>query len=314
MRLFLFLFSFFVILAAPLAVSARTENIAAVVNEDAITMSDVEDRMALLIASAGLPNTAEIKSKLSGQVIGSLIEEQIKMQEARRLEINVSPEEINSGFASIAQQNNFSAEQFAGMLQQGGINTKTLLNQIEAQIAWTKVVQAEIRPRITVSDKDVDDTLGRMKSSMGKAEYKVAEIFLPIDDPKLEGDTHQLATKLVSEISSNKAPFAKVAQQFSRAPGAEQGGDIGWVQQGQLADELDKTLQTMAPGSISQPIRSISGYHILSLRESRNISDATMPSREQIMTNIGTQRLEREQRRYYLDLKSASFIENRVQI
>ena len=64
MRLFLFLFSFFVILAAPLAVSARTENIAAVVNEDAITMSDVEDRMALLIASAGLPNTAEIKSKL----------------------------------------------------------------------------------------------------------------------------------------------------------------------------------------------------------------------------------------------------------
>lgn len=97
-------------LSAP--AQAQVEGIAAVVNEDAITMSDVEDRMRLIIASSGLPNTPEIKNKLSGQVVGSLIEEQIKIQEGRRLEIDVTQDEINQGFATIAQQNNIPVDKF----------------------------------------------------------------------------------------------------------------------------------------------------------------------------------------------------------
>lgn len=316
MRLFMLLLVLCAGLAAAPSVRAetRSEAIAAVVNEEAITMSDVEDRMNLIIASSGLPNTKEIKSKLAGQVIGGLIEERIKLQEATRLGIDIKQEDIDAGFADIAKQNNFKPEQFAGMLAQAGINIGTLQNQIEAQIAWLRLVQQELRPRIAVSDKDVDDTLARLKANAGKTEYLVAEIFLPVDDPKAEGDTHQLAARLVSEITSGKAPFSKVAQQFSKAPGADQGGDLGWVQQGQLPQELENAVKTMAPGTFSPPVRSLSGYHILSLREVRTISATTMPSREQVVTNIGTQRLEREQRRYYLDLKSASFIENRVEI
>jgi peptidyl-prolyl cis-trans isomerase SurA len=298
-------------LSAP--AQAQVEGIAAVVNEDAITMSDVEDRMRLIIASSGLPNTPEIKNKLSGQVVGSLIEEQIKIQEGRRLEIDVTQDEINQGFATIAQQNNIPVDKFTAMLTQSGINIGTLHHQIEAQIAWGKVVQKEVRPKITVTDSDVDEGLARFEANIGRTEYLLAEVLLPVDSVKSESDTLQLANNLISEIRAGKVPFAKVAQQFSKAPGAEQGGDIGWVQQGQLPEELDRVLPTLIAGGVSQPIRSLSGYHILHLRESRDITKETTPSREGMYTTIGTQRLERAQRRYYMDLKASAFIENRVE-
>ena len=313
MRHYLLVLISLLIALSPCTARAQVEGIAAVVNEDAITMSDVQDRMRLIIISSGLPNTPEIKNKLAGQIIGSLIEEQIKIQESRRLKIDVTQEEINQGFASIAQQNSVSADQFAAMLGRSGININTLHRQIESQIAWGKLVQKEVRPKVSVSDKDVDEALARLKGNLGRTEYLLSEVLLPVDQAKSENDTRQLASGLVAEIQAGKAPFAKVAQQFSKAPGAEQGGDIGWVQQGQLPEELDRALPTLTVGGISQPIRSLSGYHILHLRETRNIAQETLPSREGVYTTIGTERLERAQRRYYMDLKAASFIENRVE-
>ena len=299
------------IYSAP-AEAARQESIAVVVNEDAITMSDVNDRMGLIIASAGLRNTKDTRDKLLPQIIGSLVDEQIRMQEARRLDLNVSQAEIDKGFATIAQQNNLPPDQFRTMIKKGGVSVDTMEDQIRSQIAWSKVVQARLRPQVVVSDNDIDNHLQRLANNAGKPEYLVAEIFLPIDNPKEVTQTQQLAQKLVSEIRGGKAPFSKVAQQFSKSAGAPQGGDLGWIGQGQLQKEVDAALPTIAKGQVSNPIRTTTGFHIVTVRDERIVSAETLPSREQIMGALGLQRLERLQRRYLLDLKSAAFIENRL--
>ncbi len=293
-------------------VLAREEGIAAVVNEDAISFSDLNDRMTMIIASSGLPDSEEIRQKLAQQVINSLIEEQLKLQEARSAEINVDEEEIQKGLATIAQQNQIPVDKFEAMIKGSGINIATMHRQIESQIAWTKVVQAKIRPKITVTDTDIDSRFAQLASNKGEVEYRLAEIFLPVDTPESEADTRQLAQNLVKEIKSGKAPFFKLAQQFSKAAGAAQGGDMGWVQHSQIAEELSEGAQKLTKNEVSAPIRSISGYHILHLLDQREISDETLPTREQVMSIIGTERLERLQRRYLLDLKSAAFVENRV--
>src|SRR5690349_16568814 len=84
---------------------AQSESIAAVVNQDAISQTDVNDRMKLIIASSGLGDTPDTREKLRPQILNSLVEEQLKIQEAKRLEITVTPEEVEEGFASIAAQN-----------------------------------------------------------------------------------------------------------------------------------------------------------------------------------------------------------------
>ncbi len=276
-------------------------------------MSDFADRMKLILISSGLPNSEEIRAKLAPQIIASLIDEQLMIQETQKRSIKVEDVEVDQGFAALAQQNKMTPEQFAGMISGSGVNIATMKRQIKAQIGWGKIIQKVMRPQITVSDSDIDDYIKRITANKGKEEYLLAEIFLPVETPMEENNIRQLAQKLTNEIRGGKAPFFKVAQQFSKAPGAAQGGNLGWIQQGQLQQELDQVIPTLTVNNVSTPIRSTSGYHILLLRDKRVLTDETMPSREQVMSTLGTERLDRAQRRYLMDLKNSAFIENRVQ-
>ena len=103
-----------------------------------------------------------------------------------------------------------------------------------------------------------------------------------------------------------------MARQFSKAPGAPQGGNLGWIKSGQLPPDLDQVLITLDKGQISPPIRTQAGYHLLFVQAKRTITEEAIPQREQVRSILGTQRLERMQARHLLDLKSAAFIENRV--
>jgi peptidyl-prolyl cis-trans isomerase SurA len=313
-RFYLFLLSSLAILFASPSVFANQEGIAAVVNQDAISMTDLSDRMKLIIISSGLPDTPEIRERLQPQIMNSLIDEQLMMQEAKKRDITVSDEEVEQGFASLAEKNKIPSEQFKKMISGSGVNIATMNRQIGAQMGWSKVIQKVMRPQITVTDGDIDEYLGRLVANKGKEEYLLAEIFLPVETPDQDVPMQQLAAKLANEMRTGKAPFQKVAQQFSKGAGAAQGGDLGWMQQGQLPQELEAPLPALKPGEITNPLRSISGYHLLMLRDKRLLSDENMPSRDEVLSAIGVQRLDRMQRRYLLDLKSSAFIENRVQI
>lgn len=293
-------------------VYARSDEIAAVVNEDAISSTDLNKRLKLIMASSGLPNTDDIKKRLIPQVINALIDEQLMLQEAQRLKIGVTQEEINKGFEAIAQQNNMSAEQFKGMLQRGGIDISTLYRQIEAQIAWTKVVQTSLRSQVVISDMDVEDAMARLRAKMGTTEYLAAEIYLPVDDPKKDGQVRNLANRLVQEIKSGKASFFRLAQQFSKAAGAGRGGDVGWLNETQLSEKILDALKKIKKNQVTPPIKTLTGYHIFFLRNTRTMTKETMPSRQQVEYNIGNERLERLQRRRIIDLKASSFVDIRV--
>lgn len=305
---FLLLFTFCIDVQA----ATQTQTIAVVVNEDAISERDVNDRLMLIIRSSGMQDTKEIRQNLRDQITKNLIEEQIKIQEAERLEIAISDEEIDSGFEKIAQQNNMSAEKFSGMLKRSGLNADTMRRQIKSQIAWSKVIAQELRPQVNISEADVDDAVERIRSNIGKIEYQLAEIFLPVEKPSEEKNVRDLANRLSIDIREKRATFFQVARQFSKSAGASRGGDLGWVQQSALSDEFKSTLKTMSENSVSTPIKSVAGYHILFLRGKRSLSEDTMPSKPQVAQNLGLERLERLQRQYLLDLKANAFIDMRV--
>lgn len=294
------------------AQAARSETIAAVVNDDAITASDVKERLDLLMISSGIPPSEEIRKRLMPQVINMLVDESLMMQEATRAGIKITPQDIETGFATIAQQNGMPLDQFKAMMKRQGVPVRAVENQIRAQMAWGKVVQQKIRPTITVNDLEVDNMLERLRANIGTSEYLVGEIFLPIDNPSQEVDVKQLAMRLTREMLQAKAPFQRVATQFSQSASAKRGGDLGWVQEGQLSPEIEEVLLRMNEGDLSEPIRTLSGYYIITLRKKRTIADDNIPSSEEVLQRMGTDRLERAQRRHLLDLKSEAFIERRI--
>lgn len=304
-----------VLCTALAALPARAEQvagIAAVVNDEAISMSDVRARTKLVLVSSGLPDNPDIRAKITPQVIESLIEEQLKLQEAARNKISVSDEEVQDGLKVIAEQNKYDAAKFTMLLEKSGVPKNTLLHQIKAQLAWNKVVKDVLRRRVDVNESDVNVRLERMKSKVGQTEYLVSQIYLPLDNAKRNPETIQFAGRMAKELQAKKAPFGPVAAQFSKAAGAENGGSLGWIQPGQLGDDLDKVLLTMAEGQVSDPIKTQTGLYLLFLQKKRTLTEEAIPPREELTNMIGFERLDRVQQRTLQDLKSSAFIDRRV--
>ncbi len=295
----------------PSVQAEQSFGIAATVNEDAISQSDIDARMVLFLVSTGTPPTQENVMAARDQVLNILIEEQLKIQEAERLNQEITQEEIIEGFEKLAIQNNLTAQEFEGALSQQGIPKSTMFRQIKSQLAWSKVVASYLRPQINVTETDINAKMDQMKAKIGKEEYLVSEIFLPIKSDEDEVEMKQLAMKLMEEIKMRGAPFGMVATQFSKSASAANGGQMGWISEGELPKELDLVLRTLDEKTISPPIRGLSGYHILAIREKRMKTVDTMPEEDVVLNAIGLERLDRLQKRHLSDLEAAAFIERR---
>lgn len=250
------------------ALAQDTLRIAAVVNDDIISVSDLENRTTLLLATSNLQNTEANRSRLRGVALRGLIEEQLKVQEAKRLEVRTDREEVDRALSQIAQQLRIPPEQLADFLRQNGVSMRTLRDQVEAEIAWVKAVSNQMRGKVDVTDDEVAARIDRMSREAGTPEYRIAEIFLPITDPGQEAEVRKLAESLVQQIVSG-ASFPALARNFSQGPSAAAGGDLGYVRPEQLPTELRDVVDRLNRGELSRPIRTVNGYYIIAVIDKR---------------------------------------------
>lgn len=258
----------------PVKAQQDAMRIAAVVNEDVISLFDVQSRIELFLVTSGIEDSVEVRQRLLPQVMNALIEEKLKVQEARREEIETTQDEVFNAIQLIEQNNGMQQGAFGAMLAEQGIDPGTFYMQVEADVAWLKVVQQVLARDVTVSEEEVNVVIDRLKANQGKPEYLLAEIFLPTGLGVRDNDVRQLAQQLAEQARAD-APFPALAQQFSQSPTAAVGGDLGWVNAGELETELDRALTRMQPGEISDPIRTLSGYTILALRDQRATAEAS---------------------------------------
>ena len=254
------------------AFAQSVQRIAAVVNEDVISAHDVEMRLNLVIGTSGFPDSPEVRTKLLPQVIRMLIDEKLKIQQAKQLKLTITEPEINSALAYVEKQNGLPPGGFEKVLAARGLDRTSALDQLHADVAWLKVVQRTLLPTIRIGEDEVDSELNRIKANLGRPERQVSEIYLPVDSPTNEDEVLHLAQRLSEQIHAG-ADFRGVARQFSQSPTAAIGGSLDWVPQGQLEEELDHALDAMKEGDVSGPIRTLSGYYILQLNKRRQTSE-----------------------------------------
>ncbi len=237
---------------------------AAVVNDEVISMLDVILRLRMAIVQSGLEDTPEVRDRLTTPVLRGLIDERLQIQEARRLEIEVPLEQVEAGLDRLAEQNNMTRGQFMSTLREQGVLEEALRDQLRAQLAWREVVNRRLAPQVTVTDEDIEDMLQRIKEDVSQTRVRIAEIFIPFDSPAEEGDARATAQRLLDELQQGAA-FQRVAQQFSQAPTASVGGDLGWVTLQELSSEVADAVRDMQPRQVAGPIRTIGGYYLIAL-------------------------------------------------
>ena len=236
--------------------------IAAVVNDQVISLFDLASRVRMVLISSNLPDSEEIRQKLASQVLRSLIDEKLQLQEAKRQSVTATEAEINTALQQIEKQNNMKAGQLDQFLQARGIDRGQLVEQLTASIVWAKLVRRLAAQSTEVSDEEIDEALKRAQEHANEPQSRVGEIFLAVDNPAQEEEIKKVAERLTLQMRQG-ARFSAVAQQFSQSATAAVGGDMGWVRPDQLAPDLGKVVAQLKPGELSAPIRTGGGYYLM---------------------------------------------------
>lgn len=252
----------------PAQAAGEVLGIAAIVNDAVISKYDLDQRVRLVVATSGIQPTPENIERIREQVLRSLVDEKLQLQEAERLELEIEDEEVDDSISNIAQRAGMTFEELIEYLGETGINEAALRTQITADVAWNRVISARFAPLVKIGEDEIDETLGRIANDASQVQFQLAELYLGFDNPNQEREMAQGAQRLVEQLRAG-APFANVAQQFSQAASAAKGGDIGWVSETQLAPQIAEAVARMDVGTISNPIRSLNGFYIMQLRSRR---------------------------------------------
>jgi len=263
--------------------------IAAVVNDDVITTYDLRQRSLFMMATQGIEPTDESKRQILAQAMRNLVDEKLQIQESRKYDQTISQEAVANGVQNIISRNGISVDEFAGRLAAAGISISTLQDQVRAEIAWQRIIGGLYGSRIRISDGQIDETLTRVSANADKPSYRVAEIYIEAT-PDIGGmnGAMQGAEAMIEQLGQG-VRFQILAQQFSSAPSAAKGGDIGWIREGELREEVNTVLMQMEKGQVSKPVPVPGGVYVVALADKKISTSETFYNLSQINYKISDQ-------------------------
>ena len=244
----------------------------AIVNGQVITETDINQRLALFLASNRIQLPPDQVQAARAQVLRNLIDETLEIQAAAQEEINIRQSEIDDYYSRFSQNFNKTPAEMSEYLRSINSSERSMKRQIMGEIAWQRLQQRRINPFVDVGDDEVQAVLARLQASRGTTEYHVAEIFLTAT-PETASEVEANANRIIQQLRAG-ASFQAYARQFSEASTAAVGGDLGWVRAEQLPTEIAQILPQMPTGAVTNPIPIPGGYSIIALVDKRQIGVA----------------------------------------
>ena len=246
---------------------------AVVVNGEIITGTDIDQRLALILAAnEGTVGEEEMK-RLRMQVLRNLMDETLQIQEARSNDIEIPEEEVDQTYARVAQQNfNQTASALNAYLTRIGSSPASLKRQIRGELAWQRLLRRNVQPFVNVSEEEVKELMERLRAAKGTEEFRIGEIFLSAT-PETQASVFENGKRIVDQLRQGGS-FVAYARQFSEASTAAVGGDLGWIRLAQLPAELASAARELAPGQLVGPVQIRGGFSILYLIDKRQVLTA----------------------------------------
>lgn len=241
-------------LAAPASGGVALDKVAAVVNKEAITWSELYRAMEFELKKQGKPFTDEQKKEIFRDNEASFLREMVnirlQLQEARNVGIKVAEQELNAAVSDIKRRFAMDDAALESALKTDGFaSLRHYRDVLREQMLISRVIEQEVRSKI--------------KAEAGKEEYcRLRQIFLR----KTEGGPEALevrAQEVLQKLSEGEE-FGSLAVMYSDDPAAKStGGGLGLVKKEHLAKEFLTAIEGLKPGDVSRPFHTEGGLHIL---------------------------------------------------
>lgn len=240
------------------------DQVAAIVEKQAITLGDVQQRYdQLLQSNPNIPDNAEVRT----QILDRLILESIQLQMAERSGVRVSDERLNQTVANIARRNGMNLEQFQQALSKQGQSYAQAREQIRREMLLSQVQQGNLRNRIQISEQEVEHFLASSEGQkITASRFHVAHLLLP------EGKTPEdkaFLRQLQKDIQQKPDLFQQLLKNPNYKGRSLKGQDLGWRQDEQLPSLFSNIVAQLQAGEISAPVTSGAGLHLIKLIDKR---------------------------------------------
>ncbi|KPV40748.1 hypothetical protein AN478_05715 [Thiohalorhabdus denitrificans] len=296
--------------SSPAPAAQLVDRIVAVVNDEAITATELEQALQQSISNLRQrmgPGNLPPRQVLRRQLLDRLIIDRIQLQRARERGIQVSAQEVDQAISRVARQNNMAPGQFRQALRRQGIDFGQYRERLEEQILRSRLQDREVRSKVHVTDEEVESYLARKgQGGRQRYEYELQHILVEVPEQASPEETDRLRTKAegLRERIRGGEQFGKVAAAESDGQNALEGGALGWFQPGELPAPVLAEVEAVEPGHLSRVVRTPSGFHLFKVTDRRAEESAqeTQVKARHILLRTDSGRSEREARRLAGDL------------
>jgi peptidyl-prolyl cis-trans isomerase SurA len=249
------------------------DRIAAVVNDGLVLKSELDAQMdavtkRLIEQKVELPSQSILKQ----QVLDRLVLQEIESQQAKRVGLTVSDEQLNSALQEIAARNKIPFDQLPTALAAQGVDYKVYRESMRKELTLSGLRQRDVIARINVTPHEMEQYLARQQNAATNDEFNVSHILLSLPaaaTPQQLDDISKKAQELVTRGQKGE-DFGQLAIANSNSQTALDGGALGWRKGSQLPQFILDIVTKMKPGDVSAPVRTPSGFHIVKLNERRS--------------------------------------------
>jgi peptidyl-prolyl cis-trans isomerase SurA len=310
------------LLLTPLLVHAElVDRIAAVVNNEVVTLSEVEKRAAPELARLDQevtgPERAQKRAALLKKVLDGIIDEHLVDAELRELKVTISDKDVDAAVEEVKKNYNLTDEQLQQAVAREGYSLTEYRETMRKQIGRYKLISEKVRKSVKVSEADVKSEYDRMTRSEGEDyEVHVRHILIAVSRNTSTAQVdaaRKKASAVAEEARQPGVDFAALARKRSEGSSSSDGGDLGFFKRGTMVPEFERVAFALKSGEVSEPVRTQFGWHVLKLEEIRKLGVKPLSEvRPEIEERLRRQQADRLTSQYMETLRTAAVVEKKI--
>ncbi|AJP47593.1 molecular chaperone SurA [Rugosibacter aromaticivorans] len=272
---------FIAALSMPMSARARSaspvevDRIVAVVNDEVITLQELQSRLASVERQMREQNVPlPPKSVIERQMLDRMISDRVQLQDAKETGLSVTDGELEDAIRRIAESNKLTLAAFRAALEKDGISWDKFREEIRSEITLSRLRDREVARRVSISDGEIENYINNPDSGAksDNVAVNISHIVLRLPENPTPDQLMRIGARAQSALDQIRRgeDFAKVAASFSEAPDGLKGGALGLRPLDRLPALYADAVKKLQPGDVSEILRSPAGFHIIKLTEKRN--------------------------------------------
>lgn len=283
---------------------AHAQTIVVMVNGEPITNLDIEQRSKLTFMTTH-------KQPARQDVINELIDEKVKIKEAKRFGVDPGTSEIDQSYAAMAQRMRLSSEQLTQVLEKQGVRPDTLRSRIKADMVWGSLVRGRFKESLQVGEKDVAAAVrsgGEEKLEVEASEYKMQPVVLIVP----RGSPPAAYEQRKKEAESLRARVTSCAEANNYFKSMQNAAirDMVTKTSADLAESLREMLEKTPIGHLTPPEQTKQGIEMVALC-ARNKTTIDTPKKQEVRNKMFVEKYEAKSKAYLAEVRKAAMIEYR---